>query len=92
MTAGLQPLRDDRITAMLLEPDRLLHRSGRRQDSRAGRFHAADESFGGEAEMEAHDIRFDLLDERALCRAEGINCDTGDRSVRPKAELGIVGR
>ncbi len=77
---------------MLLEPDRLLHRSGRRQDSRAGRFHAVDEVFGGEAEMEAHDIRFDLLDERALRRAEGVDCHTGDRPVRAKAELGIVGR
>jgi hypothetical protein len=42
--------------------------------------------------MEAHDIRFDLLDERALRRAAGVDCDTGDRPVRVKAELGIVGR
>ena len=61
MPAGLEPLRDDRVDAVRLEPARLVDRRCRRDDLRARGAHAREQLLVRQAEMKAHDRRLRTL-------------------------------
>ena len=92
MAAGLRPLRDDCIDAALGEPQGLAQRRGRADDFAARLPHTCEQLRLGQAEMEAHHVRLDLLDHATGRNRErhdgGLERDLG----RLGAKLGIIRR
>ena len=80
MAAGLGALRNDGIDAALFQPDCFLHRRGGRDDEAAGRLDALEQRRLRQAEMEADDLRLQLLD------------DLAEGGVERRAVRGVDGR
>ena len=92
VAAGLEALGDDRVAAALLEPDRLVDGGRRGDDLRPGGAHPVEEGCVGQAEVEADDLRAQLLDERAEGGVERRAVAGRGRRRRVEAELAVVGR
>ena len=92
VAAGLQALRDDRVDAARLQPQRLIHRGGGGEDLRAPRAHVRQQLVGRQAEMKAHHRRLEFAQQFGRLAAEGHACCTGGQVARIEAELAIVRR
>ena len=70
MAASFRTLRNHGIGAVLLEPDRFLHRRRRGDHETAGRLDPLEQRLIRQSEMEADDLRLQLLDDLAETRIE----------------------
>ncbi|MNK95252.1 hypothetical protein D3C87_1154810 [compost metagenome] len=61
---------DDRVTAMLFQPDGFFDGSGRRQHLGAGGFYPIEQGFFRQAKVETHHFRPKLLDDLTACVIE----------------------
>jgi hypothetical protein len=92
VSARLQALRDDRVHAALLQPQRFVHRGGGCEDLCAGSAHACEQLRVGQAEMEAHDWRAELIEDVGSFSVKRHAARPGRDGGRVDAELLVVRR
>ena len=90
MPTGLVALSDDGIAPLILQPSRLIHCGGRRDDLCAGRSYSVQKSPLGQAEVEADDLGRELLHKVTHGAVEGSTGRSGNRRLWIKSEFDVV--
>ena len=91
VAAGFNAHGDDRVAAMLLQPNRLFDGCGRRKYLGAGRFDAVEQGLFRQAKMETDHLRAKCFDDLAGVFVERCTVGYWRRRIKVGAQFAVVG-
>ncbi len=92
MAAGLQPLGNDGVDTLRLQPQRLVDRGGGGEDLRAPSAHLGQQRLGRQPEMKAHHRRTELGQHLGHRLAEGVAPGASGNGCRIDVVLAVIRR
>ena len=90
MTSGFVAHGDDRVTAVLLQPDSLLDGGSRGNDLGSGSLDPIQQRVLWQAEMKADDLGFQRFNQRATGVIEGRTCGHRRGRFEVSAQFGVI--